>query len=577
MVAGIRVELSCGDLGGSASEDATEGFEFFAWDADLGLVEAESADLKVLAFGGRSGVDFVGMPTKASVFDGGFDLLKEGFGEIGLGGEGEIVGISGVCDGYVVFLEVSKEVFVEGEAGEIEQITGCGRTLGEFVFVRREIGDQADHIVAQFAWTTQTEFFEQCAEADLHDVLDAGCTDGRESIFEIEVEQVSCAEVGLCVGDDGSAWNKAMRGDRDGHVIEESIKDAFLNGFEFAFGGADLAGFAVAFGDLPFVVAESALGELLGKSDVGGGKVEPLGKKRDGVLCFDGSGGGGCERGCDHFGFIGEFACFSVALVGVFDRGGELFAVDLFEEGDDPANLAASFDLGAWVGDLDAAFKGFLAAFDQQGIGFESSKAQGHAANDGVFVLCVDESRFSAMEAEVVFDHREFEFLLDICGDRRRRRDGDIVDVSGITESKFFVLIDDLKDLAIHFKASEVEQVTRCGRTLGECVDSACALGRGFGLAHGGERGEKVQCFVEWRRPIVQGFGVRKWAKLTEEWFHVASKDPVDAWEPNRWKGVAQVHHQELLCIGEVVHGVGNDGTPGNSTMCGIGDRDGIE
>ncbi len=309
-------------------------------------------------------------------------------------------------------------MFVKGEASEVEQIARSGGTLGEFVFVGGEIGDQGDDIIAQFARTTQSEFFEKSAKTDLHDVLDPSGADGGESIFEVEVEQVFCAKVGLCVGDDGSARDEAMRGDRDRHVIEKSVKNAFLDSFEFTFGRTDLAGFAVAFGDLPFIVAKSALGELLGKSDVGGRKVEPLGKKGDGILGFDRARRSGGDRGCCDLGFIGEIACFSIALISVFDGGGELFAVDLFEEGDDPANFAASFDLGAGVGDIEGAFEGFLAAFDQEGVGFESAKAEGDAADHGVFVLCVDESGFSAMEAEVIFDHREFEFLLDVCGDR---------------------------------------------------------------------------------------------------------------------------------------------------------------
>lgn len=322
VVAGVGVELACGDLGGSASEDAAEGFDLFTGDADLLVVDAKSAYLEVLAFGDGSGVDFVGMPAESSVFDDGLDLEEEEFGEVVLGGEGEIVGVSGVYDGCVVFLEGGEQAFVEGEAREIEEIARSGGTLGEFVFVGGEIGDQGDDIIAQFTRTTQSEFFEKSAKTDLHDVFDAGGADGRESIFEVEIEQVFCAEVGLCVGDDGSARDEAMRGDRDRHVIEESVKDALLDGFEFAFGRRYLAGFAVAFGDLPFVVAKSALGELLGQSDVGGGKVEPLGKKGDGVLGFDRSGRGGGDRRCGDLGFIGEIACFSIALVSVFDRGG---------------------------------------------------------------------------------------------------------------------------------------------------------------------------------------------------------------------------------------------------------------
>ncbi len=85
VVAGVGVELACGDLGGSASEDAAESFDFFAGDADLLVVNAKSADLEVLAFGDGSGMDFVGMPTEASVFDDGLGLEKQMFGEVVLG------------------------------------------------------------------------------------------------------------------------------------------------------------------------------------------------------------------------------------------------------------------------------------------------------------------------------------------------------------------------------------------------------------------------------------------------------------------------------------------------------------
>ncbi len=51
----------------------------------------------------------------------------------------------------------------------------------------------------------------------------------------------------------------------------------------------------------------------------------------------------------------------------------------------------------------------------------------------------------------------------------------------------------------------------------------------------------------------------------------------MDAREPNRGEGVAQVHDQELLCIGEVVHGVGDDRTTGDSAMCGVGYGDRVE
>ena len=82
----------------------------------------------------------------------------------------------------------------------------------------------------------------------------------------------------------------------------------------------------------------------------------------------------------------GEVACLAEAFVGGLEGGGELVGVDLLEEGDDTSDLAASFDLGARVGDFEIFFEHFLAAFEQHGIGFELSAAHHHAADYGVFV-----------------------------------------------------------------------------------------------------------------------------------------------------------------------------------------------
>ena len=182
------------------------------------------------------------------------------------------------------------------------------------------------------------------------------------------------------------------------------------------------------------------------------------------------------------------------------------------------------------------------------------------------------------MEAEVIFDYGEFEFILNIAGDLVGRGDGQVVDIAGVAEIELRVLADDFEDLAVEFEAGEVEEIARGGSALGESKGfGLLAFGVGGILAHGGECGEEVHGFIKGVESFVSGISGGEGAKFAKEWFDVASKDAVDAGEAYGGEGVADIHEEELFGVGEMLEGVGDDRAAGNSTMRGVGDADGVE
>lgn len=347
--------------------------------------------------------------------------------------------------------------------------------------------------------------------------------------------------------------------------------------FEVWARGGDGTHLSVAFGDLPFFVAEGGGGELAGDFDLLGGEVKPLGEKGDFVERGEWSEGDGVEGGQRLGGFFGQRTLLAVGLVGGLERGREIVAVDLLEKGEDASDFAAPFDLGTGIsGFLDMGEHG-LAAIDQGGFGGQGSVFDQDATDHRIVFGSVEEAGFSGVDPEVIFDDRFFDLVLDFGGDRGRAGDRQVVEIAGVAHLEIGEKAEDLEDLAVEFETDEVEEEAGGGGPLGEAKDRGGVIFDLDLFLMGGEDCEEVDRLIEGRRGLAGGRGEGARGEGAEEGFEIASKESMYAGESDGGEGVAKVEREEVVGIGEVGAGIGDDGTTWYSPVCGFGDFEGIE